>query len=150
MAIKRFTKTKAELEAEISRSLIHFEKEFMGRGPVETRTYILDDMILVRLKNVLTPAEQKLAHSSSPRSSYLLKQVRNELLETGRSILEALIKEIVNVDVVSVHTDISTKTGERVIVLTLEDRLSFGAADKVDAVLEQVAPPRRKSKVTSC
>lgn len=119
------TKSRSDLEAEISRVLIHFEKEYMGRGPVETRTYLLDDMVVIRLKGVLTPAEQKLVQSSSPRSEYLLKQVRNELLTTGRPLLEALLQDILNVPVLSVHTDISTKTDERVIVITLEESPEF-------------------------
>jgi uncharacterized protein YbcI len=118
-------KSRSDLEAEISRAVVHFEKEFMGRGPVETRTYLLGDLIVVRLKGVLTPAEQRLAKSKSPRSGYLLKQVRNELLASGRPLLEALLKDILNVRVQSIHTDISTKTGERVIVFSLQDKLDL-------------------------
>lgn len=120
---------RSDLESQISRSMIHFEKEFMGRGPLETQTYLLDDIILVRLKGVLTPAERKLAESKSERSSYLLKQVRNELVSSYRTMLEDLLKEIVDVQVRSIHTDISTKTGERVIVFTLEDKLDLDACD---------------------
>lgn len=123
-------KTRSELEAAISRALIHFEKEFMGRGPVETRTYLLGDMVLVRLKGVMTPAEQRLAKSKSQRSGYLLKQVRNELLTSGRQLLETLVQDILNVRVRSIHTDISTKTGERVIVFTLESKLEFGHCEE--------------------
>lgn len=112
------------LETEISRAIIRFEKEFMGRGPLEAKTYLLDDMILVRLKGVLTTAERKLAETQSERGSYLLKQVRNELLSTGRPLLEALLTDIVGVGVLSIHTDISTKTGERIIVITLQDELA--------------------------
>jgi uncharacterized protein YbcI len=122
-------KNRSDVEAEISRAVIHFEKEFMGRGPVETRTYLLGDLIVVRLKGVLTPAERRLAKSNSPRSGYLLKQVRNELLESGRPLLETLLKDILKVGVRSVHTDISTKTGERVIVFSLQDKLEFNARD---------------------
>ena len=118
-------KCRQSLEEEIRRVVIHFEKEFMGRGPLEAQAYLLDDMILVRLKGVLTPAEQKLAKSNSSRSGYLLKQVRNELLTSGRPMLEALVRDIVKVDVQSVHTDISTKTGERVIVFTLDKSLEL-------------------------
>ena len=118
-------KSRNDLESAISRGVINFEKEFMGRGPVETRTYLLGDLIVVRLKGVLTPAEQRLAKSNSQRSAYLLKQVRNELLESGRPLLEALLKDILNVRVQSVHTDISTKTGERVIVFSLEEKLDI-------------------------
>jgi len=114
--------TAKDLESEINRALIHFEKEYMGRGPLETKTYLLDDMILVRLKGVLTPSEKRLCESQNNRSQYLLKQVRNELLNAGRPTLEALIRDIVGVEVQSVHTDISTKTGERIIVLTLQQR----------------------------
>ena len=111
-----------ELEAQIGRAVIHFEKEYMGRGPLETKAYLLDDMILVRLKGVLTPAERNLAQTQNERCTYLLKQVRNELLAAGRSRLESAIEAIVGVGVQSIHTDISTKTGERIIVLTLQRR----------------------------
>lgn len=120
-------KNRSDLEAEISRAVINFEKEFMGRGPIETRTYLLGDLIVVRLKGVLTPAERRLAKSKSPRSGYLLKQVRNELLESGRPMLETLLKDILNIRVQSIHTDISTKTGERVIVFSLQKKLEFNA-----------------------
>jgi uncharacterized protein YbcI len=120
-------RSRGDLEAAISRAVINFEKEFMGRGPVEVRTYLLGDLIVVRLKGVLTPAEQRLAKSKSPRSGYLLKQVRNELLACGRPLLEAVLKDILNASVQSIHTDISTKTGERVIVISLEEKLDFGS-----------------------
>lgn len=118
-------KTRTEIEIEISRVLTRFEKECMGRGPLETRTYLVDDMIVVRLKGVLTPAERQLAQSENDRSQYLLKQVRNELLSRNRPMLEMLIRDIVGVDVQSVHTDISTKTGERIIVFTLLSKPQF-------------------------
>ena len=114
---------RSELEAEISRAMVRFEKECMGRGPTETRTYILGDMILIRLKGVLTQAEQKLASASTPRRTELIKQMRNELLNEQRPILEVLLKDIIKADVVSVHTDLSTKTGERVIVVTFDRRI---------------------------
>jgi uncharacterized protein YbcI len=111
-----------DLEMQIGRAIVRFEKEFMGRGPLETKAYLLGDLILVRLKGVLTPAECKLSESQSDRSAYLLKQVRNELLVSGRPLLETVIQDIVGVPVRSIHTDISTKTGERIFVFSLEQR----------------------------
>ncbi len=114
-------KDKRETEREISRAIIRFEKEFMGRGPVEAKAYLIDDMVLIRLKNVLTPAEMKLAESDSrERGRYLIKQMRQELIEQGRPLLDVVIKDILGVGVISLHTDISARTGERVIVFTLE------------------------------
>lgn len=139
-------KCRHDLEAEISRSMIHFEKEFMGRGPVETRTYLLDDMIVVRLKGTLTPAEQKLAKTNRSRSRYLLKQVRNELLTSCRPMLEVLLQNILNVRVQSVHTDISTKTGERVIVFTLHDSLDFASCDCARSAIPRSNRERRTAE----
>lgn len=114
-------KSLKELEAEISQAVIRFEKEVMGRGPLETKTYLLDDLVLIRLKGVLTPSELKLAETNDrQRGRYLLKQVRQELLDQGRPALEDIIRDVLGVEIRSLHTDISTKTGERVIVLTLE------------------------------
>ncbi|OUT58005.1 hypothetical protein SV7mr_10200 [Stieleria bergensis] len=119
-------KSKRETERDISQAIIRFEKEFMGRGPLETRTYIVDDMILVRLKGVLTPAELKLAEAEErDRGRYLIKQVRQELIQHGRPLLDAVVKEILGSDPISLHTDISAKTGERIIVFTLENPPKF-------------------------
>ncbi len=113
-------KTKGQIEAEIGEAIIKFEKEYMGRGPLETRAYILDDMVLVRLKGVLTRAEHQLASTEeNARGRALIKQVRIELLEKGRPLLEAAIEDITRQKVKSLHTDISTSTGERIILFTL-------------------------------
>ena len=119
-------KTKGQLEAEISEAIIKFEKEYMGRGPEETRTYIIDDMVLVRLRGVLTPAEKNLAKiGSSSQGRALIKQVRIELLEKARCMLEALVQDITGRRMRSLHTDISTSTGERVIIFTMDGAPQF-------------------------
>jgi uncharacterized protein YbcI len=113
--------TWGRLEAQISEAVIKFEKEYMGRGPLETKSYIIDDLVVVRLKGVLTQAEKQLATADDrPKGRQLIKQVRIELLEKGRPLLEAAISSLTKVRVVSMHTDISVKTGERVIIFTLE------------------------------
>jgi len=113
-------RTKGQLEAQICDAVVRFEKEFMGRGPVETKAYIIDDMVLVRLKGVLTQAELRLADAGQPQDGReLIKRLRIALLEQGRPFLESVIKEIVGVGVKSLHTDISTVTGERVILFSL-------------------------------
>ena len=117
-------KTRGELEAAVSQTIIRFEKEYMGRGPLETKSMLLDDLLLVRLKGVLTPTEIKLAESRE-RGRYLLKQVRQQLLDFGRPLLVSAVEDILGVAVQSVHTDISTKTGERIIVFTLAGKPSF-------------------------
>ncbi len=113
--------TKGQMEAKISDAIIKFEIEHMGRGPEEIKTYIIKDMIFIRLKGVLTIAEKKLAKESEGK--LLIKQTRVRLLEGSRNILEKLIQAITGSHVISMHTDISTKTGERIIVFTLNENL---------------------------
>ncbi len=113
-------KTKGQLESQICEAVIKFEKDFMGRGPLETKAYIIDDLVLVRLRNVLTQAELKLASTSESKDGReLIKRIRIALLEQGRPLLEEAVNKIVGVKVKSLHTDISTVTGERVILFSL-------------------------------
>ena len=113
-------KTRGDIEAEVSEAIIKFEREYMGRGPEEASTYIIDDLVIVRLRGVLTPAEKQLAKSeSTDQGRSLIKQVRMELLEKARPLLEVLVQDITGQKVKSMHTDISTITGERIIVFSL-------------------------------
>lgn len=114
-------KTKGQMEAEISNALVQFEKDFMGRGPKETRTFIIEDMVLVRLKGVLTPAEQQLAKTMEGAS--LVKKLRSNLLEQAREMLTEVIEGITGLKTISLHTDISTNSGERVILFVLSEKL---------------------------
>lgn len=111
-----------QVEAEIGNALIQFEKDFMGRGPKETRAYVVEDMVLVRLKGVLTPAEQQLAKNNE--GTDLIKQIRSNLLEQARELLSETIETITGLKVISLYTDISTKTGERIILFTLNENLA--------------------------
>jgi uncharacterized protein YbcI len=113
--------TKGQVEARISEAVSKFEIEYMGRGPKQIRTLIIQDLIIIRLKGFLSQSEQKLAENS--QGVELLKKVRTILFENSRSCLVALIKEIVDVEVISTHSDVSTKTGEKIIVLTVGENL---------------------------
>ncbi len=115
--------SKSRLEAAISEALIKFEKEYMGRGPTETRTFIVDNMVIVRLRGVITRAEYHLANSDEDgRGRELIKETRMQLIEKARPLLEAAIRDILGVGIQSLHTDISTRTGERLIIFSLESR----------------------------
>ena len=109
------------MEAEISRAMVQFEIDYMGRGPKEARTHIIEDVVLVRLKGVLTPAEQRL--TKSPDGVELIKKMRSTLIETAKPLLYQVVGDIMGAKIVSVHTDISTVLGERVIVFVLESDL---------------------------
>ena len=112
---------KGQLEAKISEAMIKFEKEFMGRGPMETDTFIVKDAVMIRLKGVLTPAEEQLAKNFE--GALLIKKTRVQLLEGARALLRNIILDITGCKTKSLHSDISTKAGERVIVFSLDQNL---------------------------
>lgn len=114
-------KTIGQVEAQFTKAMIKFEKEYLGRGPRDARTYIIDDMILVRLQGILTPAEQKL--SENPDNRQLVKETRRQLFESSRPLLEVMVREIMDAEIITLHTDMSSKTGERVVVLTTDVNL---------------------------
>jgi uncharacterized protein YbcI len=113
-------KTQGEIEAAICDGVARFEQEYMGRGPKGIHAYLINDLLVVRLKGVLTVAEQQLVASlSAEKGRDLLKQVRIHLVETARPVMESMIREVTGVQVVSLHHDISTVTGEEVVIFTL-------------------------------
>lgn len=109
------------MEAEICTALIAFEREHMGRGPVDVRSFIIEDMVLIRLKGILTPAERHLAKDAD--GIQLIKQVRAKLLENSSKLLAEVIMGITLANVVSFHTDVSTRAGERMIIITFDQNL---------------------------
>ena len=115
-------KTQGEIEAAICEGISRFEQEYMGRGPKDIHTHLIGDLLLVRLQGVLTAAEQHLVTTlPAEKGRDLLKQVRTQLIETARPVLEAMIQDIAGVEVSSLHHDISTVTGEEVVVFSLAE-----------------------------
>ncbi len=124
-------KTQGEIEAAICEGVRRFEQEYMGRGPKDIRTHLIDDFLVIRLQGVLTAAEQQLVKSlPAEKGRALLKQVRVQLIETARPVLEAMVEEVTDVKLLSLHHDISTNTGEEVILFTLAEPPLFRAAKK--------------------
>jgi len=124
-------KTQGEIESAICDGITRFEQDYMGRGPKDIHAHLIDDLLVVRLRGVLTAAEQHLVQTlPGEKGRDLLKQVRTHLIETARPLMEAMVAEIVGVKVVSLHHDISTIAGEEVIVLTLAQSPTFRAAKR--------------------
>lgn len=113
-------KTLGEIEAAVCEGVARFEQEYMGRGPKHIHAHVIGDLLVVRLQGVLTAAEQHLVKSlPEEKGRELLKQVRTHLIETARPLMEVMIEQVTGVKVVSLHHDISTTTGEEVVLFTL-------------------------------
>lgn len=124
-------KTQGEIEAAICKGMSHFEQEYMGRGPKDIRGHLIGDLLVVRLQGVLTAAEKHLVTAlPAERGRDLLKQVRSQLIEVARPQLDALVEDITGIKPVSLHHDISTLTGEEIVVFTLAESPCYREAKK--------------------
>lgn len=112
--------TLGEIEAAVCQGMTRFEQEFMGRGPKSLSCHLIEEMLVVRLSGVLTAAERNLVKAlPAEKGRDLLKQVRTHLIETARPLMEAMVEDITGEKCVSLHHDISTKTGEEIVIFTL-------------------------------
>src|SRR3954470_11581149 len=137
-------KTQGEIEAAISEGMNRFEQEYMGRGPKEIHTHLIGEFLVVRLEGVLTAAEQQLVKAFPPEKGRdLLKQVRTHLVETARPLLEAMILEATGVRSVSLHHDISTATGQEVVLFALVESPLFRDAKRPAEAPSRATSPLR-------
>ncbi len=111
-------RTKGEIEAAVRNAIIKFEQEFMGRGPDDVRAFIVRDILLVRLKGVLTPAERQLAKTADGID--MVKRLRQNLIAQGRDRLCEQVADMTGAKATALFTDVDTSVGERIIVFTLD------------------------------
>ena len=124
-------KTQGEIEAAVCQGMSHFEQEYMGRGPKDIRAHLIGDLLVVRLQGVLTAAEQHLVQTLPvEKGRDLLKQVRSQLIEVARPTLDALVEDITGSKPRSLHHDISTLTGEEIVVFTLAEAPGYRETKK--------------------
>lgn len=113
--------TKGQIEAAVTQALTKFEREHLGRGPRSARSHVVQDMVLVRLGGILSPAEKQLSLENG--GADLIKQMRSRLVESSSHTLKSLVESVTGLGVVTMHTDISSRTGERIFVFVLEQDL---------------------------
>ncbi len=123
---KSKTLTESECEAAICEGMIRFQEEYLGWRSERIQVHFIKDLLVVRIHGVLTLAERQLGKSSSPdQGRDLIKQVRKQLLELARPMVESMIHEVAGVKAVSMHHDLSTVTGEEVVVFPLAEAPRF-------------------------
>ena len=118
--------TQAESEAAICDGISRFQEEYLGWRSEQVEVHFIKDLLVVRIRGVLTLAERQLGKSLSPEKGRdLIKQARKQLLELARPMLESLVHEAAGVKVISMHHDISTVTGEEVVMFTVAEPPRF-------------------------
>ncbi|MEG0297396.1 MAG: DUF2294 domain-containing protein [Clostridium sp.] len=113
--------TKGQVEALLSEAISKFEIEHMGRGPERIKTHILKDLIIIRLQGFLTVSEKKLAERAE--GVHLVREVRAALFECSRDNLIQAIKSVIDIEVVSIFSDIGFESGEKIIAITVNKNI---------------------------
>ena len=117
-------KTQVEIEAAICEQTARFAQDYLGLRPRTVQAYLLPSLLVVRLQGMLTVAEQQLLLTSGTGNSRdMIKQMRVALVEAARPILVALVEETTSHQVLSLHHDLSTVTGEDVIIFTFVEAI---------------------------
>lgn len=120
--------TLGDMHNAIRQAVIKFEQDFMGRGPTDVRAFIIRDMVVVRLRGVLTQAERQLAKNAD--GIEMVKRMRQNLIAQGRDSLCSEIAGITGVKVTGLFTDIDTQIAERIMVFTLDQDLGAIESDQ--------------------
>ncbi|MBP7913637.1 MAG: DUF2294 domain-containing protein [Proteocatella sp.] len=119
--------TKGQIESKLSEAISKFEIEQMGRGPEKIRTIIFQDLIIIRLKGFLSTSEKNLAQNKD--GVELIKKIRTALFENAREELEAVIKSVIDIEIISTYSDVSTKTGEKIIAIVSDKNIEEMISD---------------------
>lgn len=121
--------TEAESRAALCACFNRFQADFLGWKSGQIYAHFVKDLLIIRMLGKLTLAERQLAKASEPQKGRdLIKQVRRQLLEVARPMLESMVHEVAGVKVKSMHHDISTLTGEEVVLFSLTEAPRFETA----------------------
>ncbi len=114
--------SKAELETSVRDVFIRFVKDFLRRGPTQTRAHLVGEYVLIVSRHSLTPAEEALRDGDGAE---LVRQMFRAQVGQGRAQLIALVEEALRVPVRTVHVDLCPVTGELALVLGLDGRPDY-------------------------
>jgi uncharacterized protein YbcI len=115
------SRTKGQVEAAVTEAITQYERDYLGRGPKEAKTFIVENLVVIRLQGILSPAERQLSQEDD--GVELIKQMRTRIIESSSDDLHTLVTKETGAEVESMHADISARTGERLFVFSLADDL---------------------------
>ena len=119
---------KRQIEAKISEAITKLERAQVGRAPQQVKSYIIEDIVVIRLKGILTPIEQEL--TKHPEGIDLIKRSRVCLIEKAQNTFKELIRNLLNVEVIAFYADISTKIDEASMIFTLCEKVESRFKEK--------------------
>ena len=120
------SKTKQEIESAVSKAMSKFVKEQLGEQAETAVVQVAGDVIIVRFKGVMPPAERLLVKNQEGMK--LIKELKEKLIERAKPLLEVMIKNLIDAEVVDIHSSFDPATGERIEIFTLNKNLEKASA----------------------
>lgn len=111
--------TKGQVQDAITKQANTLYKDLLGTGPKNLKTYIVEDMVIVRINGKLLPFEQRLLENKG--GIEMVKDIRKALHEATTKNFSEGIEKITGKKVISSHSDVSTKSGEIIKVFILNE-----------------------------
>ncbi|MFB6272064.1 MAG: DUF2294 domain-containing protein, partial [Salinibacter sp.] len=84
-------RTKGQVEAAITEGITQFERDYLGRGPKEAKSFIVENLVVVKMQGILGPAERQLSHEDG--GVELIKKMRRRVIESCSGDLSELVEE---------------------------------------------------------
>jgi len=110
--------TKGQIEDTLTKKATKFYLDTLGVGPTNAKTYIIEDMIVIRMKGNLLPIEKKLLENV--KGVELVKNLRRSLHESSINEIIEIVKVVTNQNIISAHRDVSTRSGEIIYIFILD------------------------------
>ena len=114
-------KTKQEIESAVSEAMTKFLKEQLGEQAESAVVQVAGDAIIVRFKGVMPLVERFLVKNQEGMK--LIKELKEKLIERAKPLLEVMIKNLIDAEVVDIHSSFDPATGERIEIFTLNKNL---------------------------
>ncbi|OGS45822.1 MAG: hypothetical protein A2539_05480 [Elusimicrobia bacterium RIFOXYD2_FULL_34_15] len=119
--IKMNTKSKQDIEYKISQEISKILRTQLGEYSDNIIVQIIEDNIIIRIKNILTPAERQII--GKQEGVKLVSELKNNIFEKVKPILEKIIINTTNAEVIDIYSSVDIKNNERVGVFTLNKKL---------------------------
>lgn len=112
-----------QLSASLAQAIARFEEEEMGIRPAAVKVLVEDDLVMVHLKEVLSPSERTLARTEAGQA--VLQRFNAMLFDGGSSpSIREQVAQALSREVLDVQTTLSPLTGSLVAVFPLGPRLA--------------------------
>ena len=120
------TQQSGSLLSQISTEMVQAMKQHYGKGPVSAKSYLVDDLLFVVMRDMITQAERTMLDAGRPDTVRdFRQQFENEVAET----LTRLVERVTGRRVVTYQSQVLFDPDITVEIFVFADHAGSGGAD---------------------